>query len=100
MDDFFGGGGENKAKPESDPSTSNQNMRKSMILPQRKIRSQNMDTKVFDQKLVDRALTLLLDYQQIYQFAIVKCQARPLMKKSADIQEEVMTKGIHPDAIP
>ena len=59
-----------------------------------------MDTKVFDQKLVDRALTLLLDYQQTYQFAIVKCQARPSMKKSADIQEEVMTKGIHPDAIP
>ena len=33
MDDFFGGGPDNKAKPESDPSTSNQNLRKSMILP-------------------------------------------------------------------
>jgi hypothetical protein len=72
MDDFFGGGGE--GKKETDPnSTTNQNTRKSMILPQRKIRSQNMDTKVFDQKLVDRALTLLLDYQQTYQFSIVKC---------------------------
>jgi hypothetical protein len=30
----------------------------------------------------------------------VKCQARPHMKRSADIQEEVMQKGIHPDTIP
>ena len=39
MDDFFGGGGEGNKK-ESDPnSTGNQNIRKSMILPQRKIRT-------------------------------------------------------------
>ena len=59
-----------------------------------------LDSKAFDQKLVDRALSLLLDYQNVHQFAIVKCQARPYMKRSADLQEEIMTKGIHPDAIP
>lgn len=58
------------------------------------------DAKAFEQKLVDRALHLLLDFQNTHQFAIVKCTARPFMKRSADLQEEIMTKGIHPDAVP
>lgn len=49
---------------------------------------------------MDRALHLLLDYQAIYQFAIVKCQARPQMKRSVDIQEDIMSKGIEPIAEP
>lgn len=31
------------------------------------------DAKAFDQKLVDRALALLVEYQKMYQFAVVKC---------------------------
>jgi hypothetical protein len=57
MDDFFGG--EEKKDPQ-EPSNTNQ--RKSMILPTRQKRGNNLDTKAFDQKLVDRALSLLLDY--------------------------------------
>jgi hypothetical protein len=58
MDDFFG----DQKNQEKDPSASVPNQRKSMILPSRKQRGSNFDTKVFDQKLVDRALALLLDY--------------------------------------
>lgn len=34
---------------------------------------QKLDSKAFDTKLIDRALTLLLEYQKTYQFAIIKC---------------------------
>lgn len=59
-----------------------------------------LDAKYFDQKLIERALSLLIDYQKSYNIAIIKCMARPHMKKSADLLEEVMSKGIAPDAIP
>lgn len=54
-----------------------------------------MDPKNFDFKLVDRALSLLGEYQKLYQFAIVKCHARPFMKKAAEIQEQVMMMGLN-----
>lgn len=59
-----------------------------------------LDAKYFDQKLIERALTLLIDYQKTYNLAIIKCMARPHMKRSADLLEEVMSKGITPDTIP
>jgi predicted aminopeptidase len=45
-------------------------------------------------------MSLLSDYQKIYQFAIVRCQARPFMKKAADMQEEVMQRGLGVDVVP
>jgi len=45
-------------------------------------------------------MSLLFDLQKNYQFAIVKCQARPFLKKAADLQEEVMSKGLNTEAIP
>ena len=59
-----------------------------------------LDAKSFDQKLVDRAFGAIFELQKIYQFAIVKCQARPFMRKAADLQEEVMLKGLDSNAIP
>lgn len=56
--------------------------------------------KVFDQKLVERALALLVEYQKSYNFAMIKCQARPFMRKAADLQEEVISKGLTSEAIP
>lgn len=32
-----------------------------------------IDVKAFDQKIVERALSLLVDYQKIYNFAMIKC---------------------------
>lgn len=58
------------------------------------------DAKAFDQKLIDRALHLVLDYQKLYQFAVIKCQARPFMRKAADLQEEVMNSGLDPTKEP
>lgn len=58
MADFFGDNtGKNK---DSDPITDHK--RKSLILPTRTKRDRNLDSKAFDQKLVDRALSLLLDF--------------------------------------
>jgi len=62
MDDFFG---EEKQK-EQENISANPNTRKSMILPARGKRGNTLDSKAFDQKLVDRALSLLLDYQNIH----------------------------------
>ena len=59
-----------------------------------------LDAKSFDQKLVDRAFGAIFELQKIYQFAIVKCQARPFMRKAADLQEEVMLKGLDSNAVP
>ena len=61
---------------------------------------QKLDAKYFDQKLIDRALSLLLEYQNSYNLVIIKCMARPHMKRSADLLEEVMSKGITPETIP
>lgn len=36
----------------------------------------------------------------MYQFAVVKTQARPFMRKAADLQEEVMNKGLDEKAQP
>mmetsp|Transcript_31378 Transcript_31378/g.47989 ORF Transcript_31378/g.47989 Transcript_31378/m.47989 type:complete len:121 (+) Transcript_31378:228-590(+) len=101
IDDFFGDGPakvKEAAEPQAASKTDQQ--KKSLLMPNRMKRTSALDPKAFDQKLVDRALSLLLDYQNIYQFSIVKCQARPFMKRSADLQEEVMAKGIHPDEVP
>lgn len=54
--------GESKPKENETLYNNNQNQRKSMILPGRQKRGNVNDTKAFDQKLVDRALSLLLDY--------------------------------------
>jgi len=43
---------------------------------------------------VDTALAVINELQKVYQFAIVKTQARPFMRKAAYLQEEVMNKGI------
>jgi hypothetical protein len=45
-------------------------------------------------------MTLLTEFQRTYQFAIVKCHARPFMKKAAEIQEEIMAKGIQAEQVP
>lgn len=58
MTDFFEDG---KPKNNDDVSMNN-NKRKSLILPTRTKRDRNLDSKAFDQKLVDRALSLLLDF--------------------------------------
>lgn len=63
-------------------------------------RSSRTDAKVFDQNLVDLALGVINELQKIYQFAIVKTQARPFMRRAAELQEEVMNKGIDAGAIP
>ena len=36
----------------------------------------------------------------MYQFAVVKTQARPAMRKAADLQEEVMNRGLDVNGIP
>lgn len=58
------------------------------------------DVKAFDQKLVERALSLLVDFQKSYNFAMIKCQARPFMRKAADLQEEVISKGLPSETVP
>lgn len=58
------------------------------------------DVKVFDQKLVERSLSLLVDFQKLFNFAMVKCQARPFMRRAADLQEEVISKGLSAEATP
>ena len=61
-------------------------IRKSFMLKKRGVKqSQRMDPKVFEQSLVDRAMGLLLDYQKSYQFAIIRCTAKPLYKKAAEL---------------
>lgn len=62
LDDFFGGESGQKKPQEEIVTTNNLNQRKSMILPTRNKRSHAIDSKAFDQKLVDRALSLLLDF--------------------------------------
>ena len=59
-----------------------------------------LDAKTFEQKLLDRAFWQISELQKIYQFAVVKCQARPFMRKAADLQEDVMMKGLQPNTIP
>ncbi len=59
MADFFEDG---KGKNKDSDITINENKRKSLILPARTKRDRNLDSKAFDQKLVDRALSLLLDF--------------------------------------
>ena len=75
IDDFFEA---STKKEEAAPiqTTNASNQRKSMLLPNAGRGKKGLtgtDSKAFDQKLVDRALHLLLDYQSIYQFSIVKC---------------------------
>ena len=72
MEHFFDDEQLNNRENDQSVSLSNNN-RKSLILPTRSKRGGNMDAKAFDQKLIDRALSLLLDYQSVYQFSIVKC---------------------------
>ena len=43
---------------------------------------------------------MINELQKMYQFAVVKTQARPFMRKAADLQEEVMNKGLDEKAQP
>lgn len=43
---------------------------------------------------------MISELQATYNFAIVKTQARPFMRKAADLQEEVMNRGIDVNQIP
>ena len=43
---------------------------------------------------------MISELQKCHHFAIVKTQARPFMRKAADLQEEVMNKGLEVSAIP
>ena len=101
IDDFFEAPTK-KEEPAPVQTTNAANQRKTMLLPTtgRGKKSSATDAKAFDQKLVDRALHLLLDFQSVHQFSIVKCQARPQMKRSVDIQEDIMSKGLDPAAEP
>ena len=97
-DDFF------DAKPAPPREKSDQGL-KQPFYTKRVAKTSNtgasrLDAKSFDQKLVDRAFGAIFELQKIYQFAIVKCQARPFMRKAADLQEEVMLKGLDSNAIP
>ena len=49
---------------------------------------------------MERALSLLVDFQKSYNFAMIKCQARPFMRRAADLQEEVISKGLGAEAVP
>ena len=60
VDDFLGEGSGGATKPKEDLGAGN--TRRSLILPAKKTRTSNLDTRAFDQKLVDRALSLLLDF--------------------------------------
>ena len=51
----------------------------------RQARANRNDPKVFDQSLVDTGLAVINELQKTYQFAIVKTQARPFMRKAADL---------------
>ena len=53
-----------------------------------------MDYNHFDSKLIERAITLLQDYKKIYQFSVINCMAKPNLKKTADLLEQVMTRGL------
>ena len=66
----------------------------------RQARGTRTDTKVFDQSLVEMGLGVISELQKVYQFAIVKTQARPFLRKAAELQEQVMNRGIDPNAVP
>lgn len=115
MEDFFLGdksGKENRNKlnitqegqsqlNQNFANTGNKQIRKSIILPIKNKRAcSTVDSKAFDQKLIDRALQLLIDYQDEHRFALVKCQARCFHKGSATVQDDIMNKGIAVDAKP
>lgn len=65
-----------------------------------KVGTQKFDPKSFDSKLVERSLELIEEYRKTYQFAIVKCQAKPFLRKAAELQQNVMMKGLKPDQVP
>ena len=100
MEDFFLGeksGKENKNRVnlaheghsqmnQSFAGPDNKQIRRSIILPIKNKRSgASIDPKAFDQKLIDRAVQLLMDFQDEHRFALVKCQARCFHKGSATI---------------
>lgn len=58
---------------------------------------QRLDFGYFDSKLIERAIGLLSDYKKIYQFAVINCMAKPNLKKTADLLEQVMTRGLQPE---
>ena len=83
--DFF-----DMSKPVAPRNNSDAGMQKQPFYTKRVAKSSNtgasrLDAKSFDQKLVDRAFGAIFELQKIYQFAIVKCQARPFMRKAADL---------------
>ena len=61
MADFFADPS-NKSKDTEMTAGQTENKRKSLILPARTKAGRTLDSKAFDQKLVDRALSLLLDF--------------------------------------
>ena len=56
-----------------------------------------VDFNYFDSRLIERAIGLLGDFKKIYQFAVVNCMAKPNLKKTADLLEQVMTRGLGPE---
>ncbi len=58
-----------------------------------------IDFNYFDSRLIERAIGLLGDYKKIYQYAVVNCMAKPNLKKTADLLEQVMTRGLGPEQL-
>lgn len=102
-EDFFGG---SSAQESTAKRQSNENQpiaQKSQFFVQklnRQTGASRTDAKIFDQKLVDRALGVISELQTTYNFAIVKTQARPFMRRAADLQEEVMNRGLDVNQLP
>lgn len=55
---------------------------------------QKHDFQYYDGKLITRALELINDYKKVYKFVYVNCQAKPNLRKTADLLEQVMGNGL------
>lgn len=99
-DDFLGVGGvpgvNIQSAKHSNVSGANSasNIRQSFNIKRGAKSGSKIDYNYFDSKLIDRAITLLHEYKKIYQFAVVNCLARPNLKRTADLLEQVMTRGL------
>eukprot|EP00347_Sterkiella_histriomuscorum_P009559 403340741 len=104
-DDFLGVSGQSAAiqsgKTSNVSGSSNCNtIRHSFNLKRGAKSGSKLDYNQFDNKLIDRAIILLNEYQKIYQFAFVSCLAKPNLRKTSDMLEQVMTRGLLPEQAP
>ena len=99
-EDFFGGDSSRSSLQQPAASNQQQNIRQSFNLKRGGKIGSRLDFNYFDSKLIERAIALLQDYKKIYQFAVINCIAKPNLRKTADLLEQVMTRGLQPDQIP